>query len=285
MRPEWLDLFPRGAVPPGENVLDGVVREVVFLGETIHVLVDSLATETMTVALRNEGQLTRPVPWRSRAMRSRWAGFPRTARSWRSRRWHDAGALSGMAARPACRRLAPALLRGSDPDAWRVQLHAARASTAASNPASRWSTTAASSIRSTSRSSAAPSSRRRSARVCCLLLGYPVAYAIARAGRWQNLLLFLVVLPFWTSVLVRTFAMIFLLRDTGLVNTALALARTHRAAAHPALHPGCGDGRTGLHLPALHGAADLRLAREARPHPAGSRRGARRAAGRAPSAG
>jgi spermidine/putrescine transport system permease protein len=57
--------------------------------------------------------------------------------------------------------------------------------------------------------------------VLCLLLGYPVAYAIARAGRWKNLLLFLVVLPFWTSVLVRTFAMIFLLRDTGLINTML----------------------------------------------------------------
>jgi len=55
----------------------------------------------------------------------------------------------------------------------------------------------------------------------CLLLGYPTAFAIARAGRWRNLLLFLVVLPFWTSVLVRTFAMIFLLRDTGLVNTTL----------------------------------------------------------------
>jgi len=39
--------------------------------------------------------------------------------------------------------------------------------------------------------------------------------------KWKNLLLFLVVLPFWTSVLVRTFAMIFLLRDTGLINTAL----------------------------------------------------------------
>jgi spermidine/putrescine transport system permease protein len=60
--------------------------------------------------------------------------------------------------------------------------------------------------------------------VICLLLGYPVAYAIARAGRWKNLLLFLVVLPFWTSVLVRTFAMIFLLRDTGLINTLLISA-------------------------------------------------------------
>ncbi len=52
----------------------------------------------------------------------------------------------------------------------------------------------------------------------CLALGYPVAYVIARSGRWKSLLLFLVVLPFWTSFLVRTFAMIFLLRDTGLLN-------------------------------------------------------------------
>jgi spermidine/putrescine transport system permease protein len=52
----------------------------------------------------------------------------------------------------------------------------------------------------------------------CLLLGYPVAYLIARSARWRHLLLLLVVLPFWTSFLVRTFAMIFLLRDTGLIN-------------------------------------------------------------------
>jgi len=57
--------------------------------------------------------------------------------------------------------------------------------------------------------------------VICLVLGYPVAYAITRSGRWKNLLLFLVVLPFWTSFLVRTFAMIFLMRDTGLINTWL----------------------------------------------------------------
>jgi spermidine/putrescine transport system permease protein len=54
--------------------------------------------------------------------------------------------------------------------------------------------------------------------VICLLMGYPVAYVIARGGRWKNLLLFLVVLPFWTSFLVRTFAMIFLMRDSGLIN-------------------------------------------------------------------
>lgn len=59
------------------------------------------------------------------------------------------------------------------------------------------------------------------ATLICLLLGYPVAWVIARSRRWRGLLLFLVVLPFWTSFLVRTFAMIFLLRDTGLVNALL----------------------------------------------------------------
>ena len=55
----------------------------------------------------------------------------------------------------------------------------------------------------------------------CLIIGFPMAYVIARSGRWRRLLLFLVVLPFWTSFLVRTYALIFLLRDTGLVNSTL----------------------------------------------------------------
>jgi len=55
-----------------------------------------------------------------------------------------------------------------------------------------------------------------------LLLGYPMAYAIARAPvRWRGLLLLLVVLPFWTSFLIRIYAWIGLLRPTGLINTAL----------------------------------------------------------------
>jgi spermidine/putrescine transport system permease protein len=57
----------------------------------------------------------------------------------------------------------------------------------------------------------------------CVALGYPLAYYIAmRGGQRKNLLLFLVVLPFWTSFLVRTYAWIFLLRDTGLINTVLS---------------------------------------------------------------
>ena len=62
----------------------------------------------------------------------------------------------------------------------------------------------------------------------CLLLAFPAALFIARAARHKNLYLQLVMLPFWTSFLVRTYAWIFLLRDTGLFNTALqALGITH----------------------------------------------------------
>src|SRR5215813_3114772 len=55
----------------------------------------------------------------------------------------------------------------------------------------------------------------------CLLLGFPLALFISRAQKWRDLYLFLVILPFWTSFLVRTYAWMFLLRDTGLINTAL----------------------------------------------------------------
>ena len=55
----------------------------------------------------------------------------------------------------------------------------------------------------------------------CLLLGFPLALFISRSGRRKNLLLNLVILPFWTSFLVRTYAWMFLLRDTGLINSAL----------------------------------------------------------------
>lgn len=60
------------------------------------------------------------------------------------------------------------------------------------------------------------------ATVIALLLGYPMAYAIARASqRWRSILLLLVILPFWTSFLIRIYAWIGLLRPTGLVNAAL----------------------------------------------------------------
>ena len=59
------------------------------------------------------------------------------------------------------------------------------------------------------------------ATLLCLVLGFPAALFISRAQRYKNLYLQLVILPFWTSFLVRTYAWLFLLRDTGLVNTVL----------------------------------------------------------------
>ena len=56
----------------------------------------------------------------------------------------------------------------------------------------------------------------------CLLIGYPMAYAIARANAtWKNLLLMLIVLPFWTSFLLRVYAWIGLLKNNGLINNVL----------------------------------------------------------------
>ena len=58
--------------------------------------------------------------------------------------------------------------------------------------------------------------------VLCLLIGYPVAYYIAIfGGRWKNVLLALVVLPFFVNYLVRTYAWIAMLGDDGLVNGLL----------------------------------------------------------------
>jgi spermidine/putrescine transport system ATP-binding protein len=64
VRPEWMDLWRPGNVPPAENSLGGVVREVIYRGETLHVLVGLADGEDVTVALRNEGQLSKPLPWR-----------------------------------------------------------------------------------------------------------------------------------------------------------------------------------------------------------------------------
>jgi putrescine transport system permease protein len=58
--------------------------------------------------------------------------------------------------------------------------------------------------------------------VVCLLVGYPIAYGIARMqGPMQSLLLMLVVLPSWTSFLVRIYAWMGLLRNNGIINNVL----------------------------------------------------------------
>jgi spermidine/putrescine transport system permease protein len=57
----------------------------------------------------------------------------------------------------------------------------------------------------------------------CVLLGYPVAYTLALrvSKRWKSMLLMLVVIPFWTSFLIRTYAWMIILRSEGVVNNLL----------------------------------------------------------------
>ena len=56
----------------------------------------------------------------------------------------------------------------------------------------------------------------------CLLLGYPMAYGMARARpATRNLLLMLVILPFWTSFLLRVYAWIGILKNNGPINNLL----------------------------------------------------------------
>ena len=58
--------------------------------------------------------------------------------------------------------------------------------------------------------------------LCCLLIGYPMAYAIARARpATRTVLLMLIVLPFWTSFLLRVYAWIGLLKNNGVINNVL----------------------------------------------------------------
>jgi putrescine transport system permease protein len=56
----------------------------------------------------------------------------------------------------------------------------------------------------------------------CLLIGYPMAYAIARSKpSTRNLLLMLIILPFWTSFLLRVYAWVGLLKTNGVINNTL----------------------------------------------------------------
>ncbi len=60
------------------------------------------------------------------------------------------------------------------------------------------------------------------ATLLCLLIGYPMAYAIARSQeKWRMPLLMLIILPFWTSFLIRVYAWMGILKNNGLLNNLL----------------------------------------------------------------
>ncbi|MEU7637267.1 MULTISPECIES: ABC transporter permease [unclassified Streptomyces] len=84
------------------------------------------------------------------------------------------------------------------------------------------------------------------ATVLCLVLGYPLAYLIAfKAGRWRNIVMILVIAPFFTSFLIRTLAWKTILADGGPVvgalnalhildvTSALGITEGHRVLATP----------------------------------------------------
>jgi putrescine transport system permease protein len=56
----------------------------------------------------------------------------------------------------------------------------------------------------------------------CLLIGYPMAYAMSRSAKsTQRLLLLVIILPFWTSFLLRVYALEGIIRENGILNTSL----------------------------------------------------------------
>ena len=60
----------------------------------------------------------------------------------------------------------------------------------------------------------------------CIVIGFPVAYYIGRASEAQrNRLLILIMVPFWTSFLIRTYAWLNILADEGMLNALLMYAR------------------------------------------------------------
>lgn len=60
------------------------------------------------------------------------------------------------------------------------------------------------------------------ATILCLILGYPIAYSISRAkGMKQQTMVMLIMIPQWMNFLIRTYAWMTLLEDTGLINTIL----------------------------------------------------------------
>ena len=63
----------------------------------------------------------------------------------------------------------------------------------------------------------------------CLLMGYPLAYIMARAeSRTQNILLTLIMIPMWMNFLIRTYAWMTILQDTGILNGFLSMLHLPR---------------------------------------------------------
>ena len=64
VRPEWMDICRPDEVPPTENAVIGTIGDIIYLGETIHIMVSVPEVGNVKVAVRNEGQLLKPIAWK-----------------------------------------------------------------------------------------------------------------------------------------------------------------------------------------------------------------------------
>lgn len=75
------------------------------------------------------------------------------------------------------------------------------------------------------------------ATIFCLLIGYPMALGLTRvSGSWRNVLLLMIILPFWTSYLLRVFAWIGLLGSNSWFNRTLTFAYNHLVPGQDLMH-------------------------------------------------
>jgi spermidine/putrescine transport system permease protein len=228
VRPEWISTCVAATTfRPAGNAIAGHVREVIYLGETLHVLSPSQgAAPRPSPCARGPAPPAAVVEDRRRGRRGvetrRLPGLGAGLKSTIRQRWlvwfhtRPTAQVSGLLAARWVWLLA--FFRGPAAVHVRLQLHAAEPVRRRGRGVHARALRAVRRPRVRPRSSVRTTAYALGCTALCLLLGYPVAYAIARGGRWKNFLLFLIVLPFWTSFLVRTFAMIFLMRDTGLIN-------------------------------------------------------------------
>jgi spermidine/putrescine transport system permease protein len=67
----------------------------------------------------------------------------------------------------------------------------------------------------------------------CILFGFPLAlFLVFRAGKYRNMLFFLLIIPFWTNFLIRTYAWVVILSDNGWLNHVLSLCGFGPQALH-----------------------------------------------------
>jgi spermidine/putrescine transport system ATP-binding protein len=64
VRPEWLSVRNPDGLPEGSNALAGVIRDIVYRGDSLHVIVAVPDVGDITAAVRNDGQILKPISWK-----------------------------------------------------------------------------------------------------------------------------------------------------------------------------------------------------------------------------